>query len=411
MKYPKVQLSDHIYWVGTNDRKTHLFENYWPLPTGIAYNSYLIIDDKVTLVDTVSTTTMDTYLEKLKEILGSRTIDYLIINHMEPDHSGAVKTIVNEYPNITIIGNNRTFPMLDGFYGIKKNLMEVDENTVLYTGQHEFHFYLTPMVHWPETMMTYESNENILFSADAFGSYGTLNGGIFDDEVNFLFYEDEMRRYYSNIVGKYGLQVQKALDKLSALDLRMIASTHGPIWRTQIDRVLEYYKNWSTYKTEQGVVIVFGSMQGNTEKMADIIARAIAEEGIRNIKIYDVSKTHSSYIISDIWKYQGVMLGSSAYNGGIFTPMRDLLMELEHIMPKNHYLSIFGSMSWGGGGVSTLKKFAENIKWEMIGEPLEVKHGPNDKDIIALMELGRMMARRLKQNDLSIKENKHLEKI
>ncbi|HNQ60705.1 MAG TPA: FprA family A-type flavoprotein [Bacteroidales bacterium] len=411
MIYPKIRLSENIYWVGTNDRKTRLFENYWPIPSGIAYNSYLILDDQITLMDTVSMGTMDSFLEKLKEILNGRAINYLIINHMEPDHSGAVKTIINEFPQVTIVGNNRTFPMLEGYYGIKKNLMEVEENAVLHTGQHQFHFYLTPMVHWPETMMTYESTEKILFSADAFGSYGTLDGGIFDDELNLSFYEDEMRRYYSNIVGKYGLQVQKALAKLESLDLRMIASTHGPIWRLHIPKVVEFYRNWSTYKTEQGVVIAFGSMYGNTEKMADIIARAIAEEDIRNVRIYDVSKTHSSYIISDIWKYRGVILGSCAYNGGIFTPMRDLLMQLEHIMPRNHFLSIFGSMSWGGGGVSTLKKFAENIKWELIGEAIEVKHSPSDKDIVSLIELGKQMARRLKENDSSFSENNKPEMI
>lgn len=396
MLYPRIKLSEDIYWIGTNDRRTSLFENYWPLPYGVAYNSYLVLDEKVTLLDTVSMGTMDSYLEKLKEILDGRKIDYLVINHMEPDHSGAVKAVVNEFPEVKIIGNTKTFPMLEGFYGIHENLMPVEDGSTLNTGRHTFHFFLTPMVHWPETMVTWDETDKILFSADAFGSFGTLDGGIFDDETNIEFYQEELRRYYSNIVGKYGLQVQKALDKIQGLDIRMIASTHGPIWRSHIPMILDLYRKWSSYQTEEGVVIVFGSMYGNTEKMAETIARAIAEEGIRNIRIYDVSKTHSSYIINDIWKYRGVILGSSAYNGGIFTPMRDLILELEHIMPKNHYLAIFGSMSWGGGGVRTLQKFAENIKWELVGDPIEVKHGPRPADIEKLMELGRAMARRLK---------------
>jgi flavorubredoxin len=315
---------------------------------------------------------------------------------MEPDHSGAVRAIVNEYPDIKIIGNKKTFPMLEGFYNITENLIEVSDDDMLDTGRHKLRFILTPMVHWPETMMTFDETDKVLFSADAFGSYGTLDGGVFDDEINLEFYSDELRRYYSNIVGKYGLQVQKALDKLEGVDVKMIASTHGPIWRSHIPEIIRKYRCWSSYQTEEGVVIVFGSMYGNTEKMAEIIARSLTEEGIKNIRIYDSSKTHSSYIISDIWKYRGVVLGSSAYNGGIFTPMRALIRELEHILPKNHYLGIFGSMSWGGGGVRSLEQFAEIVKWELIAPPVEAKHAAHNADVNALINIGKGMANRLK---------------
>jgi flavorubredoxin len=392
----QVKLSEDIYWIGVNDRRTHLFENYWPLPFGVSYNSFLIIDEKVTLVDTVSITAMDTFLDKLWSLLGDKKIDYLIINHMEPDHSGAVRSIVKEFPDIQIIGNKKTFPMLEGFYDINKNLIEVEDGTAIDTGRHKLRFYLTPMVHWPETMMTYDETDKILFSADAFGSFGTLDGGIFDDELNLEFYHEEMRRYYSNIVGKYGLQVQKALDKTEGLEIKMIASTHGPIWRSHIPEIIRRYRCWSSYQTEEGVVIVFGSMYGNTEKMAEIIARALSEEGIKNIRIYDSSKTHSSYIINDIWRFRGVILGSSAYNGGIFTPMRALIRELEHILPKNHYLGIFGSMSWGGGGVRSLEQFAEIIKWEVVAPPVEAKHSAHHADINGLIAIGKAMADRLK---------------
>ncbi len=398
--YNRVKLSEDTFWIGVNDRRTHLFENYWPLPFGVAYNSYLICDEKVALVDTVEISKMEEYIDKIKDILGEeRKVDYLIINHMEPDHSGAIKAIVNEFPEVQLVGNRKTFPMIEGFYGIKDNFMEVKEGDSLSLGRHKLNFYMAPMVHWPETMMTWDETDQILYSADAFGSFGTLDGGIFDDEINLDFYEDELRRYYSNIVGKYGMQVQKALDKLSGLDVKMIASTHGPIWRSHIDKIIADYQKWSRYETEEGVVIVFGSMYGNTEKMAEIIARTLSEEGIKNIRVYDSSKTHSSYIISDIWKYRGVILGSSAYNGGIFTPMRALIRELEHIMPKNHLLATFGSMSWGGGGVRTLEKFAETIKWDVVSESVEARHAADGNDIERLIALGKAMAQRLKESN------------
>jgi len=343
---------------------------------------------------------MEEYIDKIRDILGEeKKVDYLIINHMEPDHSGAIKAIINEYPDVQLVGNRKTFPMLEGFYGIHDNFVEVKEGDSLKLGRHELRFYMAPMVHWPETMMTFDETDKILYSADAFGSFGTLDGGIFDDEINLDFYEEELRRYYSNIVGKYGMQVQKALNKLSGLDVKMIASTHGPVWRSHIDKIIGDYQKWSRYETEEGVVIVYGSMYGNTEKMAEIIARTLSEEGIKNIRVYDSSKTHSSYIINDIWKYKGVILGSSAYNGGIFTPMRALIRELEHIMPKNHLLAIFGSMSWGGGGVRTLEKFAETIKWDLVADSVEARHSAQHKDIEKLVELAKAMAAKLKEKN------------
>ena len=342
-----VKLSDDIYYLGVNDRRTNLFENAWPLPNGVAYNSYLIVDEKVALIDTVEYGHMEDFLLKIEEILGQTPIDYLVVNHMEPDHSGAIKQIVNQYPDIEIVGNKKTFPMLEGFFGIEEGKKEVAEGDTLKLGKHELSFYMAPMVHWPETMVTYESTTKTLFSADAFGSFGTLDGGVFDDELNLDFYHDELRRYYSNIVGKYGNQTQKALAKLSTLDIKQIAATHGPVWRCHIDYIMDKYQKWSKYEAEEdGVVIVFGSMYGNTEKMADHIARKLSEEGIKNIRIYDASKTHASYIISDIWKYNGLIIGSAAYNGGIFPPVGSLLDKLKSMYIKNRHLGIFGNSSW-----------------------------------------------------------------
>jgi len=245
-------------------------------------------------------------------------------------------------------------------------------------------------------MVTYEINNKILFSNDAFGSFGTLNGGVFDDEVDDLTcFNEEIRRYYSNIVGKYGAQVQKALAKLETLTIKLIAPSHGMIWRSKIPYIVEKYHNWSTHLGEAGVVVVFGSMYGNTEKMADYIARFLIEAGVKHVRVHDTSKTHSSYIINDIWKFKGVIMGSSAYNGGIFPPMAHLLSDLEHYGLRDRYLGIFGSSSWGGGGVRAINKFAETIKWEIVGEQVEARCAPNESDIDRCRNIANAMAARL----------------
>ncbi len=284
--------------------------------------------------------------------------------------------------------------MLDDFYGPLKNYHVVKDGDQLSLGKHRLNFYLTPMVHWPETMMTYESTTGTLFSMDAFGGFGTLDGGIFDDEVNLEFYMDETRRYYSNIVGKYGAMVQKALKKLKDADIPMniIAPTHGPVWRTDPQCIIDHYDRWSRAETEEGVVIVYGSMYGNTQKMADVIARRLSENGIKNIRIYDASKTHVSYLISDLWRFKGVILGSCAYNTGLFPTMETLVNKLENSQLKDRLLGIFGTASWSGGGVSNLNKFAEKIKWQQVGESVEAKSSPKEKDFQKCIAIADEMA-------------------
>ncbi|MFA6404049.1 MAG: FprA family A-type flavoprotein [Salinivirgaceae bacterium] len=392
----KVELSEKVYWLGFNDRRKHLFENQWPLEKGVTYNAYLIDDEKTALVDTAEAPFSGDLVLWIKDLLGNKKLDYLIINHMEPDHSGSIKEVVNEFPDVILIGNRKTFPILEGFYGITKNILEVTEGDTLSLGSHELQFFMIPMVHWPESMVTYEKTNNILFSSDAFGSFGTLNGGVFDDEMDDLVcFNEEIRRYYSNIVGKYGAQVQKALAKLETLTIKLIAPSHGMIWRSKIPYILEKYHNWSTHLGEAGVVLVFGSMYGNTEKMADYIARFLIEAGVKHVRVHDASKTHSSYIINDIWKFKGVIMGSSAYNGGIFPPMAHLLSDLEHYGLRDRYLGIFGSASWGGGGVRAINKFAENIKWEIVGEQVEARCSPNETDIDRCRKIAIAMAERL----------------
>lgn len=391
----KVNLAENIYFLGFNDRRTHLFENIWPIPHGISYNSYLLVDEKIALVDTVERSFIDEYLDNIQEIIGDRPVDYLIINHMEPDHSGALKAIVQKYPNIILVGNKKTFGFVESFYMTPENVLIVHDNNVLDLGKFKIQFQLIPMVHWPETMVAFEETNKILFTGDAFGSYGTLDGGIFDDEINLDFYEIEVMRYFTNIVGKYCPHTQRAIQKLTPLDFKMIAATHGPVWRNDLSWILTRYNKWSSYDLEQGVVIVYGSMYGNTQKMAEVIARRIAERGIKNIRVYDASKTHSSYIINDIFKYKGFIVGSAAYNNALFPNVEILLSTIEHMGPKNHYLGIFGNYSWNGGGVKNLQTFAENIKWEMVYQPIEEKGAlkPNNRE--ELLKLADAMADKL----------------
>ena len=391
-----IEIKENIYWIGVNDRRTHIFENYWPLPKGVAYNSYVIVDEKVVVIDTVERSRMDDYIDNLQAVLKGRTVDYLIINHMEPDHSGAIKTLLCHYPEITILGNSKTFPMLQNYYNVNVPLLEVKEGDTQNIGHQTLSCHLGPMLHWPETMVTYLNDEHILFSGDVFGAFGTLDGGIFDDQVDLDYLEEEISRYYSNIVGKYGVPAQTALKKLSPLRIDMICATHGPIWRTHIADIVAKYDKWSRYDTDEGVVIAFSSMYGHTEQMADVIARFLAEQGIKKIRIHDTSKTHPSYIINDIFRYQGVILGSCAYNGGIFPTMETLLNELENMGIKNHYLGYFGNKTWGGGAIPHFKAFAEKMKWEVVAEPNEAAGAMKPSDIEQCKAIATAMVEKLR---------------
>lgn len=304
--YKLKEIADKVYYVGVNDRQKALFENMWPLPYGVSYNSYLIVDEKTVLIDTVDVCYSDIFLKKVADALDGRSLDYLVVNHMEPDHAGSIRLLRQQYPDVQIVGNNKTFGMLDGYHGIKEGLYEVKEGDTLHTGRHELAFYMAPMVHWPEVMVTYDVTDKILFSADAFGTYGTLDGGVIDAEMNVEHYWEEMIRYYSNIVGKYGSPVQRALQKLSGLDIQTICSTHGPVWREYASKAIDIYDRMSRYEGEEGVVIIYGSMYGNTEQMAEAIAASLADNGIKNIVMHNVSKSPSSYILKDVFKYKGV---------------------------------------------------------------------------------------------------------
>ena len=367
-------ISNKIHYIGTNDRKKHLFENNWPLPYGVAYNTYLIADEHPALVDTLEYGSDNDYLTRINTILEGRPLEYLIINHLEPDHSSMIGEILKAYPNVTVVGNCTTFKLLENYYPVPaEQKLEVMDGSTLSLGHHVLTFAWVPWVHWPETMATYDTTDKVLFSCDAFGGFGTLDGGIFDDEIDFeRNYLSEMRRYYSNIVGKWSDKVQLAFKKLAGLEIRIICPSHGPIWRENPSKVLGLYDKWSRHEAEKGVVIVYASMYGNTEKMADSIARAIAEEGIKNIRVFDVSKTHVSYLINEIWEYNGLILGTCAYNGEMHPMMHHLVHEISVANPQNKVVGVFGSSSWNGAGVRTLKKKLTEMKMDFIEKGVEL---------------------------------------
>ncbi len=392
-----MEIKSNIHYVGVNDRKTALFESLWPIPYGVSYNSYLIADEKVALIDTVEVSHFGVYLKKIRQVIGDRPIDYLVINHMEPDHSGSIQLIKQYYPDIVLVGNKQTFGMVDGYYGKDGERLVVAEGDTLSLGSHTLTFSLIPMVHWPETMVTYDTTEKMLFSGDAFGCFGALNGGVIDADINTDIYWSEMERYYSNIVGKYGAPVQKALQKLGGLEINAICSTHGPVWTTEIPRVVSVYDRLSRYEAEDGVVIAYGSMYGNTEEMAECIAEELSRQGVRNIVMHDVSRSHHSYIIADVFRYKGLIVGCPTYNGSIFPEMEALLGKLAARDIKNRFLGCFGSFTWAGMSVKKIAEQNEKMKFEAVGTPVEMKHAMKEEVQAQARELARAMAERMRQ--------------
>lgn len=390
-----VKINDFLYYIGVNDRQTQLFENQWPLERGVSYNSYVIKSTKTALLDTVKITKVDDFVTKLKEVLEGRELDYLVIHHMEPDHSGAIETIIDLYPNVKLVGNKKTFELLENFYDVKDNLVLVDDFDTLDLGEVSLKFVKTPMVHWPESMVSYEEKSGILFSQDAFGGFGALDGTIFDDEINWDLYKSETRRYYSNIVGKFSKQVQAALKKLADFKINMVCPVHGPVWRENPDKIIECYDKWSKQETQDGAVIVYGTMYGNTEMMAEAIARRLAERGVKNIKMFDVSKTHKSYILNEIWEYKALILGSCTYNNDLFPLMSDLVNVLKMNKLQNRVVAVFGSYSWSGGALKALKEFRDASAMDIVETTVETKSAPSKDDYMVLRKIADEVADKL----------------
>lgn len=371
-----------VYYVGVNDRTTQRFEALWPLPYGVSYNSYIVAGEKTALIDGVEISQCDNLVKHIKEIIGDKHPDYLVINHMEPDHSGAIKVLRGYYPNMTIVGNAKTLEMVNGFYGISENVIAVKDNDTLDLGGKTLSFRLTPMVHWPETMMTYVAEDKVLFSGDAFGSFGALNGAVVDEEMDVEPYIPEMYRYYSNIVGKYGMPVQKTLAKTSDLAIEYICSTHGPVWHGELSRVVSIYDRLSKYEAEDGVVIVYGSMYGNTQEMAEAIATRLAERGVKKIKMHNVSYSHLSYILSDIFQYKGLIIGAPTYSNTLFPLIESVVQAIKTRELKNRVVGAFGSFTWASKAVSRINEVLEEshlLDTEIVS--VENKQAPGNIDI------------------------------
>ncbi|MDY6122862.1 MAG: FprA family A-type flavoprotein [Porphyromonas sp.] len=397
IQVPKI--TDDIYYVGVNDRAKAKFENMWPLINGVSYNSYLIVDEKVVLIDTVDVCYSDTFFYKIDLILQGRPIDYLVVNHMEPDHSGSIGLLRQKYPNIQIVGNKKTFNMLAGYHGITENLLEVEQGRSIRIGKRELSFLMAPMVHWPEVMFTYEQYDKVLFSADAFGTFGALDGHIFDRDMDPSRYWPEMERYYACIVGKYGPFVQKVFKTMESMPIEIdyVCSTHGPIWTSaHFAQARDLYDRFSRYEPQEGAVVIFGSMYGHTEVLADTVAQSIAAGGIKNVVCHSLTASDPSFILRDVFRYKSVVLGAPTYSNGLYSPMEYMmhLMELREI--KNRYLSVFGSFTWGSQAVKKMLPFADKMGWELIGEAVEMKMSPTPEVLQKAWDLGQTIADKLK---------------
>ena len=391
-----IEILDDLYYLGVNDRETPRFENLWPLDYGVAYNAYLIKDEKVALLDTVKITKIEGFKSNYLDIIGDRELDYLIVHHVEPDHAGAITSLIERYPNLTIVGNKQARRLLSVLYGLDDiNFLEVKEGDELCLGRRTLQFYMTPMCHWPESMVSYEKTDKVLFSQDIFGSFGTLDGSIFDDEMDFGRMKSDMRRYFSNIIGKQALQAQRALAKLDTLDISMLCPVHGVIWRTNINKVIDEYKNWAHYNVEPGVVLVYGSMYGMTEGIADKLARYLVEEGIKTVKVFDASKTHPSYIINQMWKYNGLIIGSCTYNMHLLPVVKNFVSILEHYDIKNHVLGYFSTYGWGSKVNKELEDFANNSTFDVIDMKIDINGLPKEVDDNNLRELAKKMAEKI----------------
>lgn len=360
------KITNDVTWVGCNDRRLALFENLFPIPRGISYNSYLIMDEKITLMDTVDASVTAQFMENIDYVLAGKSVDYLVVQHMEPDHCANVAELMIKFPNMTVVGNTKTIQMIQQFYTIEteEKVLLVKEGDTLCTGRHTLHFAMAPMVHWPEVMVSYDEKDKILFSADAFGTFGALNGTIFNDEINFeRDWLEDARRYYANIVGKYGIQVQSLLKKAAAMDIQIICALHGPVWRSNIEFFIEKYDRWSKYEPEdKAVVLMYGSIYGNTEAAVNALACRLADRGVKNISLFDVSSTHVSYLIAEIFRSSHIVIACPTYNAGIFPLVENLLTDMKALSVQNRVAAVVENGTWAPTAAKQVIQKLEELK-------------------------------------------------
>ena len=394
-----IPIKENVYWIGVNDRTTDLFEGIWPISReGVSYNSYLINDDKKIIIDLAKAIKTDVFFDHIAEIVPLQDIDYVIVNHVEPDHTGVLRTLKRMSEKLTILCTPKAKQMLANFYDIGENIEELQDGQELNTGNRTLKFLYAPFVHWPETMVTYDMDNRILFSCDAFGSYGALQGAIFDDECrNLDFYTKESLRYYVNIVAKFSKPVLNAIEKLKDVPIEIIAPSHGLIWRKNPGLIVDLYKKWAEYakgKTEPGVTLIYGSMYGNTEMMMNAVAQGISSEGV-SVDIFDTARTHVSYILPSLWTNNGIMIGAPTYEGGLFPPVAQVLdmAALKRVTGK--IAGMFGSYSWSGGALKRIKDIIDPIQWDL-DDIFEFIGGPTEDDLKKGEEFGAAFARKVK---------------
>lgn len=360
------QAAEDTFWIGGSDRRLALFENLFPLPGGISYNSYAVLDEKTVLFDTADISIADQYLENLQAVLGERRPDYLVVLHMEPDHCALLQTVVQLYPEVTLVGSAQTFRFISQFFPALDSVQKkiVKEGDVLESGRHKFTFIAAPMVHWPEVLFAYDSCTKALFSADAFGTFGALQGSIFADECDFEHqYLDEARRYYANIVGKFGMQTANVLKKAAALDIERILPLHGPVWRKDVSSFIGYYQKWSTYTPDSDdILVVYASLYGHTASAAQAIAAKIQEKSGRHVHVYDVSKTDVSYLISEVWHCGKIVLASATYNGGLYPKMSAFLEDCGALQVQNRTFALAENGTWAPAAGRLMKAKIEAFK-------------------------------------------------
>lgn len=396
---PAIAIKPGIYWIGVNDRTTDLFEGMWPITeAGVSYNSYLIVDQKKVLVDLTKITKESSLLGQIHDLIDPAELDYIVINHMEPDHTGAINILRRLAPNAEFICSVKAKAMLEAYYGIHDRVRVVADGEEIDLGEKKLKFYMVPFVHWPETMVTYEQTQSVLFSCDAFGGYGALRGAIFDDEyADLAFYEREALRYYVNIVARFSGPVLKAIDKLKDVPMAIIAPSHGLIWRANPGRIVQLYHAWAqmaTHPAEPGVTLIYGSMYGNTEEMMNAVAEGISRCGLP-FEIFDAARTHVSYILPSLWTRSGVMLGAPTYETGLFPPASQVLEMAVHKHITGKKVAYFGSYGWSGGALKACEALVEPLKWEWL-DTLEFQGAPTLEDLRKGEAFGLRFAEMLK---------------
>ncbi|MBQ7615918.1 MAG: MBL fold metallo-hydrolase [Butyrivibrio sp.] len=383
------KITEGIFWTGGSDRRLERFENIFPIPEGVSYNSYFIDDEKTAVFDTADITIADQYIENLKEALGGRKLDYLVVLHMEPDHCSCIDKVTALFPDVTVVGGKQTFVFMEQFFPESKDYkkLEVKEGDCLSTGAHNFKFISAPMVHWPEVLFAYDETSKALLSADAFGTFGALDGGIFADEYDFeKDFLDSARRYYANIVGKYGVQVQAVLKKAQGLDIKMILPLHGPVWRKDLDVLLGKYQKWSTYESEQdSVIVVYGSLYGHTASAAEAVASSLRERGVSGLRVYDVSGIDVSYLIGEVWRAKKIVLMCPTYNNGIYTPMENFLSDMAALGVQNRIFALAQNGTWApASGKLMAEKLSQLKNVTVLENVLTIKSALHAKDEEAL---------------------------